>query len=205
MHFAGISNAAKYACSIGIHSAKKRFAFSGVLWREMRSLLQFRGDVQKYGKIVIRRKVGVHGVCPLGNNELFRRGLHGALQLHGSAVEPPVKNLFAAPEREQHLGEKPFPIHIPAGLGQTARRCAAQSGEKSRPYETRCNHTVRREFCRASFCRSRSRPQWRDARGFSGEPPVKLREQRGETVGLDLFRSYRSSMGKPSASAAGIS
>ena len=44
---AGISNAAKYACSIGIHSVKKRFAFSGVLRCEMRSRCNSGGISRK--------------------------------------------------------------------------------------------------------------------------------------------------------------
>lgn len=110
---------------------KKAFRFLRRVAAGNAIALQFRGDVQKYGEIVIRRKVGVHGVCPLGNDELFRRGLHGILQLHGSAVEPPVKNLFAAPEREQHLGEKPFPIHIPAGLSKPRGGALLRAEKKS--------------------------------------------------------------------------
>ena len=136
--------------------------------------LQFRGDVQKNGKVVVRRKVGVHGVCPLGHNELSRRGLHGALQLHGSAVEPPVKNLFAAPEREQHLGKEALPIHISSGLGKP-RRCAllgakeevvhVEYGAAVPPGE---DLTERRLAACAPALDSETHGQ------VSGQPPVKL-------------------------------
>ena len=120
-------------------------------------------------------------------------------------AQSPVKNLFAAPDREQHLGEKPFPIHIPAGLGKP-RGGALLSAEKKVVYMKHSavipfgeNFAERRFAARAPALNGETHG------GFSGEPPVKLREQRGETVGLVCFVHIGPPWVNRQASAAGIS
>ena len=146
----------------------------------------------------------MHGVCSLGNNELFRRGLHGILQLHGSAVEPPVKNLFAAPEREQHLGEKPFPIHIPTGLGKPRGGALLGAEKKVVHMEHGAAVPFGENFAERRFAARAPALNGETHGGFSGEPPVKLREQRGETVGLVCFVHIGPPRWNRQASAAGI-
>lgn len=61
------------------------------------------------------------------------------------------------------------------------------------------NFAERRFAARASALNSETHE------GFSGEPPVKLREQRGETVGLVCFVHIGPPWVNRQASAAGIS
>lgn len=117
------------------------------------SSMQFRGEVQKYGKIVIQAQAPVHGVCPLGKNELF-----GA-----------VSRRFAAAWKRSQTGGKNLFCRARSGRSTSARNRSRSTfppgsanraavlllgAEKKVTHMNTVQHTVRRELCERRFARS---------------------------------------------------